>query len=152
MYTKILLCYDGSREGRLALREGARLAQITGADVILLAVVETVAGNALAQGADAGARVHQQADFRAILDEGHQRLSAMGLAPELRMDFGDPVAKIKGAAAETGADLVVVGHHRQGVWTRWLNRSVAAELSDALGCSLLLAQKRVEDSELFHDG
>jgi nucleotide-binding universal stress UspA family protein len=68
------------------------------------------------------------------------------------MDFGDPVAKIKGAAAETGADLVVVGHHRQGVWTRWLNRSVAAELSDALGCSLLLAQKRVEDSELFHDG
>ena len=37
MYTKILLCYDGSREGRLALREGARLAQITGADVILLA-------------------------------------------------------------------------------------------------------------------
>ncbi|HCQ64068.1 MAG TPA: universal stress protein, partial [Rhodobacteraceae bacterium] len=24
MYAKILLCFDGSREGRLALREGAR--------------------------------------------------------------------------------------------------------------------------------
>ena len=46
------------------------------------------------------------------------------------------VGKITSVAAETGADLVVVGHHRQGVWTRWLNRSVAAELSDALGCSL----------------
>jgi nucleotide-binding universal stress UspA family protein len=148
MYDKILLCYDGSRDGRLALREGARLAQITGAGVILLAVVETVAGNALAQGADASALAHQQADFKAILDEGHQRLAAMGLAPEIRMEFGDPVTKITSVAAETGADLVVVGHHQQSLWTRWMSRSVAAGLSDALGCSLLLAQKVVKESEL----
>ncbi|PHR20632.1 MAG: universal stress protein UspA [Hoeflea sp.] len=152
MYAKILLCFDGSREGRLALREGARLAQITGAGVILLAVVETRAGNALAQGADAGALAHQQADFQNILDEGHQRLSAMGLEPEARLEFGDPVAKITSVATETGADLVVVGHHQQGIWTRWISRSVAAGLGDALGCSLLLAQKVVEDSELFHNG
>jgi nucleotide-binding universal stress UspA family protein len=149
MYAKILLCYDGSREGRLALREGARLAQITGAGVILLAVVETTAGYAVAEGADAGALARQQADFQAILDEGHQRLSAMGLAPEARMEFGDPVAKITQVATETGADLVVVGHHRQGFWSRWMSRSVAAGLGDALGCSLLLAQKVVEDSELL---
>jgi nucleotide-binding universal stress UspA family protein len=152
MYAKILLCYDGSREGRLALREGARLAQITGASVILLAVVETVAGNALAQGADAGALAHQQADFKAILDEGQQRLSAMGLAPEVRMEFGDPVAKITLVAAEVGADLVVIGHHKQGFWSRWMSKSVAAGLGDVLGCSLLLSQKVVEDSELFRKG
>lgn len=152
MYANILLCYDGSREGRLALREGARLAQITGAKVILLAVVETAAGNALAQGADVGALAQQQADFRAILDEGNQRLSAMGLAPEIRMVFGEPVARITQVATETGADLVVVGHHRQGFWSRWMSRSVAAGLGDALGCSLLLAQKVVEDSELFRNG
>jgi len=152
MYTKILLCFDGSREGRLALREGARLAQITGASVILLAVVETSAGNALAQGADAGALAHQQADFKGILEEGNQRLSAMGLAPEVRMEYGDPVAKITQVATETGTDLVVVGHQQQGFWTRWMSRSVAAGLGDSLGCSLLLAQKVVEDSELFRDG
>jgi nucleotide-binding universal stress UspA family protein len=152
MYAKIMLCYDGSREGRLALREGARLAQMTGAGVILLAVVETVAGNALAQGADPRAFADQEADFQAILDEGYQRLSAMGLSPEVRMEFGEPVAKITQVAAETGADLVVVGHHQQGFWTRWISRSVAAGLSDALGCSLLLAQKVVEDSELFKNG
>jgi nucleotide-binding universal stress UspA family protein len=141
MYEKILLCYDGSREGRLALREGARLAQITGAGVILLAVVETVAGNALAQGADVGALAYQQADFKTILDEGQQRLASMGLAPEVRMEFGNPVTKITDVAVESGADLVVVGHHQQSLWTRWMSRSVAAGLSDALGCSLLLAQK-----------
>lgn len=152
MYAKILLCYDGSREGRLALREGARLAQMTGAGVTLLAVVETVAGNALAQGADPRAFADQEADFTAILDEGYQRLSAMGLSPEVRMEFGEPVAKITQVAAETGADLVVVGHHQQGFWTRWISRSITAGLSDALGCSLLLAQKVVEDSELFRNG
>ncbi|WP_026757529.1 universal stress protein [Sediminimonas qiaohouensis] len=149
MYSKILLCFDGSREGRLALREGARIAQMTGAEVILLAVVETGAGNALAQGADAGALAHQQADFEETLDEGHQRLSAMGLAPEVRMEFGDPVVTITSVATETEADLVVVGHHQQGLWTRWMSRSVAAGLGDALKCSLLLAQKDIEDSELF---
>ena len=117
MYDKILLCYDGSREGRLALREGAWLAKITGAGVVLLAVVETVAGNALAQGADVGVLAHQQADFMAILDEGHQRLAAMGLAPEVRMEFGDPVTKITDVTVESGADLVVVGHHQQSLWT-----------------------------------
>ncbi len=120
--------------------------------MVLLAVVETVAGNALAQGADAGALARQQADFKAILEEGRQRLSVMGLAPEVRMETGDPVAKITQVAVETGVDLVVVGHHQQGLWTRWMSRSVAVGLGDALGCSLLLAQKVVEDSELFGNG
>jgi len=111
-------------------------------------VVETVAGNALAQGADASVLAHQQADFKTILDEGHQRLAAMGLAPEIRMDVGDPVAKITDVAVESGADLIVVGHHQQSLWTRWMSRSVAAGLSDALGCSLLLAQKVVKESEI----
>ena len=40
MYTKVLLAYDGSIEGRRALREGAKLAQLCRAEVFLLAVVE----------------------------------------------------------------------------------------------------------------
>ena len=40
MYRTIILAYDGSLEGRLALREGARLAQLCQARVVLVAVVE----------------------------------------------------------------------------------------------------------------
>ena len=40
MYKKVLLAYDGSVEGRRALREGAKLAQLCQAEVFLLAVVE----------------------------------------------------------------------------------------------------------------
>ncbi len=39
MYKKVLLAYDGSIEGRRALREGAKLAQLCRAEVFLLAVV-----------------------------------------------------------------------------------------------------------------
>ncbi|MGC8201941.1 universal stress protein [Aliiroseovarius sp. PTFE2010] len=149
MYATILLCYDGSREGRLALREGAKLAQITGAAVHLLAVVETSSVSAMAQAADAEALRRQQADFEAVLEEGRHRLTAMGLEPVVRMEFGDPVATITRIADELGADLVIAGHHRDGFWSHWLRRSVTAELGDRLKCSLLLAQKVVEDSELF---
>ncbi len=47
MYRNILLAYDGSVEGRLALREGAKLAQLCGSEVCLLAVVEISATVAL---------------------------------------------------------------------------------------------------------
>ena len=39
MYKRILLAYDGSVEGRTALREGALLARQCGADVFLLSVL-----------------------------------------------------------------------------------------------------------------
>ena len=39
MYKRILLAYDGSVEGRTALREGALLAKQCGAEVFLLSVL-----------------------------------------------------------------------------------------------------------------
>jgi nucleotide-binding universal stress UspA family protein len=43
LYKKVLLAYDGSIEGRRALREGARIAQLCSAEVFLLAVAEVSA-------------------------------------------------------------------------------------------------------------
>ena len=50
MYKKVLLAYDGSVEGRRALREGARVAQLCNAEVFLLAVVEVSAGAGTLEG------------------------------------------------------------------------------------------------------
>ena len=50
MYQKVLLAYDGSVEGRRALREGAKLAQLCGAEVFLLAVVENAPALATLEG------------------------------------------------------------------------------------------------------
>ena len=54
MYKRILLAYDGSIEGRTALREGALLARQCGAKVYLLSVLAETAPFLLADVAHAG--------------------------------------------------------------------------------------------------
>ena len=79
MYKKVLLAYDGSIEGRLALREGAKLAQFCGAEVFLLAVVETASSVATLEGGVVISMDEQIATYKAILAEGVERLKTHGL-------------------------------------------------------------------------
>lgn len=143
MYGKVLLAYDGSVEGRLALREGAKLARLCGAEVFLLAVVNLSTGFVIAEGAMPGAVEHQQDAYREVLAEGVQRLKAMDFSPTARLEFGDPASQIAAVAREIRADLVVVGHRHQGNFARWWRGSVGADLLEQLGCSLLIAQTEI---------
>jgi len=43
----------------------------------------------------------------------------------------------------------IVGHHRQGMISRWLYSLVTQAMNDKLGCSLLAASNDVSDAELF---
>ena len=149
MYRTIVLAYDGSTEGRLALREGARLAQICGANVVLLAVVDMTVGASMAGTAAPYASSYDMDEYQRILDEGLARLKRMGLSPRPRLEAGEPTDRIVAVAREMQADLVVVGHHRYGFVRRWLNPSVTAALADRLSCSLLAARHEVGDDELF---
>ena len=81
MYKKVLLAYDGSIEGRRALREGAKLAQICGAEVFLLAVVEAASSVAAFEGGVMISMDEQFANYQAILAEGVERLKAMDFSP-----------------------------------------------------------------------
>ena len=119
MYEKILLAYDGSVEGRRALREGARLAKLCGAEVFLLAVVNMSAGFAMAESVVPGAAEHQRDAYEDVLAEGVERLKALGFSPAARLEFGDPAHQITAIAREIDADLVVVGHRRQSTFSRW---------------------------------
>ena len=119
MYRKILLAYDGSTEGRRALREGAALALRCNAEVFLLAVIDNSASLATAEGAYAQVIGEEQIAYQAVLDEGVQRLRALGFAPEFRLGWGRPGEVIVSVAKEIGADLVVAGHRRKGTFASW---------------------------------
>lgn len=149
MYRTILLAYDGTTEGRLALREGARLAQICQAQVVLLAVVDTSIGLSMAGAAAPYAPPYDMDEYRRILDEGLARLTRMGLSPQARLEVGEPADRILAVVSDVRSDLVVVGHHRYGFMRRWLNPSVTAALADRLPCSLLVARHEIGDDELF---
>lgn len=149
MYSTILLAYDGSLEGRLALREGAKLAQTCGARVVLLAVVEHSSEVYVGDVSTVYVSPDRTDEVRQVLDEGAARLVRMGLAHETRLETGAAAERIASVAHEIGADLVVVGHHKQGVMARWLLGSVTTSLSDSLNCSLLVARLEISDEMLF---
>ena len=75
MYKRILLAYDGSVEGRTALREGALLARQCGAEVFLLAVLVDTGTLLLPEVALAGASAKMEDDFTEIFNEGVARVS-----------------------------------------------------------------------------
>jgi nucleotide-binding universal stress UspA family protein len=146
MYKKVLLAYDGSVEGRRALREGAKLAQLCGAEVSLLAVVEV----STIMTPEAGLTIpieDQMANYKAILAEGVKRLKELGFSPTSKLEMGDAGQKIAEIAEEIGAQLVVVGHRPQGPLARWWFDSVGSYLAKRLRCSVLVAQTEISDNE-----
>jgi nucleotide-binding universal stress UspA family protein len=145
MYKKVLLAYDGSVEGRRALREGAKLAQLCGSEVFLLAVVEVSS----IMTPEAGLTIPielQTEDYKAILAEGTERLKSVGFSPTSRLEVGDAGQKIAEVAEEIGAQLVVVGHRPQGPLARWFG-SIGSYLVKRLRCSVLVGQTEISDTE-----
>ncbi len=139
MYKKLLLAYDGSADGRVALIEGAELAQLCDAEVTLLAVVDSGTETAIAEGYAGSACSEEQVEqFKDVLNEGLIRLRRRGLTATGQLAFGSPAKQISEVASEVGADLVVIGHRPHGLWAQWLNQPVGAYLMKNLPCSLLV--------------
>ena len=147
MYQKVLLAYDGSIEGRRALREGAKLAQLCGAEVFLLAVVENAPALATLEGGVGISMDEQISAYKAILAEGVERLRAVGFSPTARLGMGAPAQQIAAVAEEIGANLVVVGHRPTGPLARWWFGSVGSYLTDHLRCSVLIGQTEIGDDQ-----
>ena len=111
MYRKVLLAYDGSIEGRRALREGARIAQLCGAQVFLLAVVEVSAGTGTLEGGLAIPISEQAEIYNRILAEGVERLKAMGFSPTARLGMEKPDVRSPrspGRSAPTSSSSAIV--------------------------------------------
>jgi len=145
MYSRIVLAYDGTREGRAALREGALLARRCGSEVYLLSVIPNDSGVQFAESVQGGPMDRMQESYKAILSEGLERLKQLGFSPKAQLIIGDPAEQIGAFAKEIGADLVVVGHRKQKLIQRWWSGSSGAYLVDHLGCSLLIGRNTISE-------
>ena len=147
MYGRILLAYDGTVEGRAALREGALLAKLCRARVFLLSIIAETPGSRMAETAHVGVAAHLRERYEAVLEEGAAKLKSIGLVPEARLVIGGPAQEISAFAREIGADLVVVGHRRQSLLERWWSGSSGAYLVDNIDCSLLIGRNVISDEQ-----
>jgi nucleotide-binding universal stress UspA family protein len=143
MYRKILLCYDGSAEGRKALREGAHLAKAMGSEAHLLAICRSMIQTSVPEGVTPALVNCEEETARARLEEGVVKLHALGVRAGGTLVFGDPIVHIANAARELGADLIVVGHRPRGRLARWWSDSPEQTLLDYTSCSILVAMQPV---------
>jgi nucleotide-binding universal stress UspA family protein len=148
MYKRILLAYDGSREGLIALREGALLAKRCGAHVFLLSVLPCSSGLQMAEGVYPGAISQQIGGYKELLARGVAVLKQLGLDPVARLVVGEPAPQIGLFAREIDADLVVLGHQTQSLMQRWWSGASGGYVSDHVRCSLLVGRKVISD-EVF---
>jgi nucleotide-binding universal stress UspA family protein len=146
MYRKILLCYDGSAEGRKALREGAEIAIATRSETYLLAICRSLLESSVPEGVTPGLVNCDEQSARALLEDGVKKLQEHGVRAEGTLVFGDPIAQIPKMARAVGADLIVVGHRQRGRLARWWSDSQEQTLLNLVSCSILVAMKS-ESSE-----
>ena len=144
MLNTIVFAYDGSTECRNALEEGISLAARFNAVCHLLAVVPAPPALSMFAGPlPEGLLEQETANIEEILDKGvtHLRECGLNVTGAVRM-WEDPTEAIADFAEETGADLVIVGHHRRSTLDRWWCGSVGHTLLDQLPCSLYVAMPR----------
>ena len=139
MFSKMLLCYDGSREGRAALKQGAELAAVFHAEVHLLAVIRTSAASVIGESMSTDAPFHDQHHhIETILNEGVERLRARGIIAHGHVAIGEPVEEIAAVAHTLGVNLIVLGHRTRSAFARWWSGSVGVSLLDTATCSILV--------------
>ena len=143
-YQRILLAYNGSKEGRRALLECADLATFFGGETHLLAVASMPPSLFLTEGFVPEELLEEEKKrTQSVLDEGIASLKQQGFAANGHLAVGEPVEEICRLAKELSVDLIVVGHNQKTSFAaRWWKGSVGASIIDYAPCSLLVALSR----------
>lgn len=139
MYQKILLCYDGSAEGRRALKQGADVVMAMKARVHLLAICPNMLVNAVPEAVTPQLISAEQDTAKTLLNEGVKWLRDRGVETQGSLIYGDPLVHIPKVALEVGADLVVVGYRPRSRLARWWSENEEVTLLHKLECSILVA-------------
>jgi len=140
-YSKILLAYNGSVEGKRALLETADLAGFLGAETHLLAVASMPPSLFLTEGFVPEELLEEEKKrTQAVLDEGIRTLRDRGFNAVGHLAVGEPVEEICRLAKSLGVNLIVLGHNQNTSFAaRWWKGSVGASVLDYAPCSLLIA-------------
>ena len=150
MFKRVLLCYDGSQAGRRALKRGAELAVLLGAQVHVLSIIPAGIANAAVDAGAAGyaCLVEDSGGYRRLLDESLEWLTARGVKCEGYLATGDTLDQIAAYAKRLAIDLIVLGHYPQpagGYW--WSGSRQRATLAERVGCCVFVAVSAEDTTE-----
>ncbi|HYD76123.1 universal stress protein [Ramlibacter sp.] len=140
MYKRILLAYDGSDAGQKALLDCREVAQWSGAELFLVAVMPSAMSFVGLEGGvyDVELEERERAKYQAILQDGLRRLEQSGHSARGEVVTGEAIEEITKYARKVEADLIVVGHKHLDSWAaRWWRGSISGALIEHSPCSVL---------------
>jgi nucleotide-binding universal stress UspA family protein len=143
-YQRILLAYNGSKEGKRALLEIGDLASFPKAETHLLAVASMPPSLFLTEGFVPEELLEEEKKrTQSVLDEGIRALRERGFNATGHLGVGEPVEEICRLARALGVDLIVLGHNQHTSFAaRWWKGSVGASVLDHAPCSILVAMSK----------
>ena len=80
----------------------------------------------------------EPAELEPVLEEARKKINSAGLTGDYMWAAGEPASQIVGAAKDRGAQLVVLGAHHDGLFSRLLGVDVAAQVKRDAGCDVLV--------------
>ena len=140
MFKKILVAYDGSKGGKLALTRAAALAKHDGSQVTALWVREPLPRYSDLPGepedqTEAGDYYFRQRNEEIQALAGERAIPITGVTQR-----GHPAKTIVAYALEGGFDLIVIGHSDHSeMWGRLLG-DIADRVCDHSHCSVLVVK------------
>jgi nucleotide-binding universal stress UspA family protein len=141
MFSHILLCYDGTVEGRRALRQGADVAIAMKSRAYLLAICRNLLSTAVPEGVTPELVRCEEETAQALLTEGVTWLKERGVDADGQLVFGNPMVHIPEVANRIGADLIVVGHRYRSRFAKWWSEDEESTLLHKVSCSILVAME-----------
>jgi nucleotide-binding universal stress UspA family protein len=144
LFEKILLAYNGSREGKSALLAAAEIASFAHSDTHLLAVAGMPSSMFLTEGFLPEELLEEEKKrAQDVLNEGINQLKQKGFSVTGHLAVGEPVEEICRLAAEIKTDLIVIGHQQKASFaSRWWRGSVGKSLLDYAPCSIFITLTR----------
>jgi nucleotide-binding universal stress UspA family protein len=144
VFHKILLAYNGSREGKSALLACAEIAAFAKSETHLLAVAGMPSSMFLTEGFLPEELLEEEKKrAQEVLNEGISQLQQRGFKVAGHLAVGEPVEEICRLASDIKCDVIVVGHQQKASWaSRWWRGSVGKSLLDCSPCSIYITQTR----------
>lgn len=135
---RILVGFDGSHLADQAFETALNLAALSGGhiEVVSVATLPEPPGEVEAQAALESATQHYEEAYVSLRRRAEER----GVAIETRVLVGHPAEQIIRLAADTQADLIVVGYRGRSRIREWVFGSVARRIVGYAPCSVLVVR------------
>ena len=141
MFKHVLLCYDGSRTGRSALRQGAELAILIGAKAHVLSIISSEVPDPVVIAGAAGhaCMIDREGDARRLLEESLVWLRARGVVATGNLAHGNTIDQIAKEANRMAVDLIVLGNYPRPAGGRWWSGPDRQSLAERVKCAIFIA-------------